>query len=474
MADENAAVEGLLNESAVVDTTGQVAEAAPEAEAEMPAVEASAPRAPLKTGTPRDVPRLMTRIFGTPLLIAPEKLDVILAALGPRLGIAAHPLTSEKEADFVGALLGIDSEEGDESATPYETTGDGIAVITVDGTLVYKSSWLGALSGLVSYSDINAALDQAIADPSIKGILLQIDSYGGEVNGCFDLSDAVFAARQKKPICAVAADDSYSAAFALASAASKLYVSRTSGVGSVGVVALHIDQSMADRMDGLKYDYIYSGDHKIDGNPHAPLTSPAREAIQAECDRLRMLFALSVARYRGLSVDDVLSTQAACFHGEGAVNAKFADAVGTPAEALAGLRGMIASLSPAAPAAPGLAVAAELPRVAAEKPEGPQEAKVIDLATVRAQVRGELVAEHGEIFELCRLAGRPEAAAEFICGGVSLADVRVQLQNRRAEVSDARRTTGHIMPDADVSNPQANAAGWDTALAKARGQRSKQ
>jgi capsid assembly protease len=437
---------------------------------------------PARVAAPRDLPRLMTRIFGTPLLIAPEKLDVIMAAIGPRLGITACPTRNDKEADFVGALIGLQApaDGEDESTVPYAVTNDGIALIGIEGTLVYKSSWLGALSGLTSYSDVQAALDKAMADPAVKGILLLVDSYGGECNGSFDLSDAIFAARQTKPICGVAADDAYSAAFLTISACSKVYVSRTSGVGSVGVVALHIDQSAADKERGLKYDYVYSGERKIDGNSHGPLSTPARDSLQAECDRLRSLFAASVAKYRGLSADEVMGTEASCFYGEIAIGAKFADAVGTPTDALTALRGLIASKSLAPPtsglsggshnvrkaittlAEAGLEMAAETDGPAT--PEAP-----IDAGALREKLRGEFAAEHSEIFELCKLAGNPEMAVAFVRSGKGLADVQKQLQDQRADASDARRTTGHIMPDAD--GPQANAAGWDTALAKARGQK---
>lgn len=463
------------------------AAAEPAAEpASEPSTEAS--RATIRVAGARDLPRVMTRIFGSPLLIAQEKLDVIMAAIGPRLSIKASPSSSDREADLIGMLIGMEkpADDEDDTSVPYAVTDDGIALIGIEGTLVYKSSWLGALSGLVSYSDIGAAVDKAIADPSVKGILLVVDSYGGECNGSFDLSDAIFEARQKKPICGVAADDAYSAAFLTISAASKVYVSRTSGVGSVGVVALHIDQSAADKERGLKYDYVYAGARKIDGNPHAPLSTPARDSLQAECDRLRSLFASSVAKYRGLSVDEVLGTEAGCYYGDQAVTAKFADAVGTPADALAGLREMIAKKDQGTGAAPILSAEVPAVPVSAEIPAASKaDAKVarhvvrdsvrtlaaskgnqvVDLDAVRKEVRGEVAAETTEILALCKLAGHPEMAADFVQAGQSVAQVRTELQNRRVAVSDARRTQGHIMPDADTTDPQTAAAGWEKAFA---------
>ncbi|MBL6852356.1 MAG: S49 family peptidase [Alphaproteobacteria bacterium] len=409
-----------------------------------------------------DLPRIMTRMFDTPLMIAKGKLDVIMAALAPRLGLGAQPAVA-LAAWFDDGSDDDEDDDDDDEDKPYDVTPDGIAVICVDGTLVYKSSWLGALSGLTGYGDVRASLDAALADPAVKGILLQIDSYGGEVNGCFDLSDAVFAARQVKPVYGVAADDSYSAAYALLSACSKVFVSRTSGVGSIGVVALHVDQSGADKMEGLKYTYITAGAHKADGNPHGPLSDQAETAIQAEVDRVRGLFAGSVAKYRGLSADAVLATEAACYHGELAVAAGLADQVGTPDDAMAALRADLARA-----AAPVMGAIPAMPSPTSAAP-----AEVVDLSAMReklrGEVRGELMSDAREIGELCKLAERQDLAAQFIAEGLSLAAVREKLQTLRADASDARKTVGHIQADAGLNTTQHIKDSWATAHAQAQG-----
>jgi ClpP class serine protease len=447
--------------SALIDTIDKKEGKDPETPAENRGEggnEASAVASPVPKVTARtDLPRMMARIFGTPLLVDASKLEVILSALGPRLGLSSATVDPQK----MKALFG-DDDEGDDPLVPYEITPDGIACIGVDGTLVYKTGWLGALSGLTSYSDVRAAVDKAVSDPSVKGILLEINSYGGEANGCFDLSDAIFAARGAKPLYAVAADDSYSGAFALASAASKLFVSRTSGVGSIGVVCCHIDQSAADKQDGLKYTFVYSGDRKIDGNPHVPLTSPAMEAMQAESDRLRMIFAESVARYRGISVDAVVATQAAKYFGANAVAANLADAVGTPNDALNALRAEIASRAQIAK--PPFTAAEGAPATSATS-AAEETAQVIDLASERLRITGEAVSTHAEIVELCALASHPDLAAGFIRKSTSIADVRKELQTLRARASDALAVTGHIMPDAGGTDAQQAAAGWTKAFA---------
>ena len=117
----------------------------------------------------------------------------------------------------------------------------GIAVVPVYGTLVRRALGLDAASGLASYSELGAMLDAAAADPDVSGILLDIDSPGGEAGGVFELAQRVRAADAIKPVWAIASDSAYSAAYAIACAASRVFITQTGGVGSIGVIAMHVD-----------------------------------------------------------------------------------------------------------------------------------------------------------------------------------------------------------------------------------------
>ena len=143
-------------------------------------------------------------------MIQPQKLSVILQAIGPRLGLPA----GEIEIAGLGAPLiarmpideGDDPDEMDDAARnqkPYLVTPEGVAVIGVSGTLVKKASWLDAVSGMQSYESIRADFQDAVRDPRIQGILLDVDSPGGEVGGLFDLADEIYNARAEKPCFAI-------------------------------------------------------------------------------------------------------------------------------------------------------------------------------------------------------------------------------------------------------------------------------
>ena len=206
-----------------------------------------------------------------------------------------------------------------------------IAVVSVVGTLVGRSGYLDAASGLVSYADIGDAIAAAMADPTVRGVILDVDSPGGEVGGLFDLVEQIGAikARASKPLWAVANENALSAAYAIASAADRLYVTRTGEVGSIGVVAVHVDESGADAKAGLAWTFVFAGERKVDGNAHEPLSERARATIQADVDRLYGEFCTLVAANRRLDVEAVRATDAAIYRGELAVRAGLADRVGT-------------------------------------------------------------------------------------------------------------------------------------------------
>lgn len=280
-----------------------------------------------------DLPHLTSRVFGTPLLIARAKLEVILGVLAPRFaGGALEPLDPETDPPPLTSV-----------------TVEKIAVVSVIGTLVSRSGYLDAASGLQAYGDIADAIGAAMDDASVRGVILDVDSPGGEVGGLFDLVEQIQAIRSasSKPLWAVANESALSAAYAIASAADRLYVTRTGEVGSIGVVAVHVDESGADAKAGLSWTFVFAGDRKVDGNAHEPLSERARATIQADVDRLYAEFCALVAANRGLSAEAVRGTEAAIYRGTLAVRAGLADRLGTLDLAVAE---MAAELDRAAPA----------------------------------------------------------------------------------------------------------------------------
>ena len=263
----------------------------------------------------------LARLAGRPLALAPRQLDALLATA----------------VDGNAAALALDRTR--DAARAYEVTEGGIAVVPVIGPLVARHDWMSSLFGATSYGELGEAIESATADPAVRAILLEVDSPGGEVGGLFDLVERLGAIQKEssKPLWGVASEAALSAAYAIASAARRLYVTRTGEVGSVGVVAVHIDESAADAMAGLKWTLIHAGARKVDGNPHQPLSATAQADIQADVDALHGELVNLIASNRGLAPDVVRATEAAVYRGARGVEIGFADRVGTVDQALADL-----------------------------------------------------------------------------------------------------------------------------------------
>jgi len=279
-----------------------------------------------------DYPHLAQRLFNVPLAITPAKLEIVMAALADRFGLARLMRANGEIVLFDG-----DYDAGEPAhERPYEVI-ESVAVIPVQGTLVAKLGTLHPYSGMTGYDGIRANLALALADDSVRAIALDIDSPGGEVSGCFDLVDAIHAARGIKPMRAILTENAYSAAYALASACDSITVPRTGGTGSIGVIVAHVDFSKALTSAGITVTLITYGEHKADANDVQALADSAREHIQTDVDAVGELFVATVARNRGLSPAKVRATQGLTYLGAAGVEAGLADAVMAPDEALVDL-----------------------------------------------------------------------------------------------------------------------------------------
>lgn len=211
---------------------------------------------------------------------------------------------------------------------------NGILQIPVKGVLLHDFPY-AFYDYATGYDYIYRAALRGSQDPDVKGIALVEHSPGGEVAGCFDCVDRIVALRDAKPIRAFAHEMAYSAAYAIATSAPHIAVSKTGGVGSIGVVTGHLDASVALDKAGLKFTFIHFGKHKVDGNSTQPLSEDVKGRIQARIDKLGEIFVASVARNRGMDADKVRATEALTYSAEEAVEYGLADSIGSLDDALA-------------------------------------------------------------------------------------------------------------------------------------------
>lgn len=214
---------------------------------------------------------------------------------------------------------------------------NGFAIIPIAGTLINRYSY--GWSSLTGYNFIRNQLSMALADDDVKGIVFDVHSYGGEAAGCFELAAEIRASRAVKPSVAVVDSAAYSAGYALASAASKVVLTPSGGVGSVGVITMHMDMSKALEDFGLKVTLIYEGEHKADGNPFEPLPAAVKKSIEASIHVAYESFASLVADNRAMDVQKVRDTKSRTYRAEEAKSLGLIDAIATPSEAVRAFSG---------------------------------------------------------------------------------------------------------------------------------------
>lgn len=250
-------------------------------------------------GAPRRAyPNVVKFITDHPWAIQPAKLEAIADVVTARLNGGGHASFKAMEDDDV--IVRPHAAYG----PSYQRVG-ATAVIPVMGSISKRMNMFSDFSGGASIENIGRDLRAALADAEIDTIVLQIDSPGGSVYGVQELADEIFAARESKKIIAVADDLAASAAYWIGSAASEFIVTPSGEVGSIGVVAMHVDYSKALEAEGIAVTFIHAGDNKVEGNAYEPLGEDARAFMQKRVDEYYSAFTKAVARNRGATASDV-------------------------------------------------------------------------------------------------------------------------------------------------------------------------
>lgn len=260
----------------------------------------------------KTLPNVASLVFNQPLLITPQYAETITAVLADRIGYSAE---------------GLQINSGPAAKRSEKLLGRGTKVIPVVGSMSHRATGIEAMSGMQSYGAIQNSLQEALEDDTVKSILLDFDSPGGQVAGAFDLRDFIMENRGKKPMYALARDNMYSAAYLLGSATDKVFTTQTGGVGSIGVVMMHLDQSEKNTKEGVKPTFIYAGDYKVSGNPHQALDEATLKELQESVNDSYDMFVNAVAESRGIDEKLVRSTQARTYRGGKGIKAGLADGV---------------------------------------------------------------------------------------------------------------------------------------------------
>lgn len=402
-------------------------------------------------------PHLSSRVFNTPLLMHPGKLDAILAGIGDRL-LGQHIQLPPGLATAAANLLPADMF-ATTSATPHNDgymVADGVAVISAMGALVHRSRFDSAdCSSFLGYDELAAKLESAHADPAVHAILQVYDSPGGEVSGAFEYADRVLAMRGKKPMWAIADSMAASAAYLGGSAFEQLSVSATGYVGSIGVVMRHVDMSQRLKNEGITITDIFAGDRKVDGNAHQPLPPEVLARLQDEVNALYELFVQAVVRQTDLSAAAVRATQADIYRGQTAVNKGLAARVATTDQLIQELAALRARSYPAGPTArittadtQGATMSSTTPPTSGGQPAATTTTTTAQAHAANAAAQAYSQADLDTAVAAALAQGRAEGAA---AERARIADVRAQSLPGHQALIDTLAADGH------TTGPQAAA-----------------
>jgi capsid assembly protease len=272
---------------------------------------------------------IMTRLIHQPLLAMPEYAEAVMTVLAERVGV--EPIMSQDQlATFKRP-----------ARDPYVDREAGIAVLPLVGGLVHRSEYLNPSSGMTGYTAIQNTLKDFRDTRAVKGILIDVDSPGGEVSGLHELGEFIADMGKDKPVFAIANGLMASAAYWLASGASRIYAAPQAAVGSIGVLTMHIDKSKELERKGQKVTLIHAGRNKVAGNPYEALPDEVRAGVQARVDELYSQFVATVAERRGLEAKVIRKTEAGVFSPEKALEIGLIDGIATFGDAVRALQARV-------------------------------------------------------------------------------------------------------------------------------------
>ncbi|BBP82874.1 hypothetical protein PHLH8_25160 [Pseudomonas sp. Pc102] len=288
--------------------------------------------------------RASSLLFNQPLLVTPDVLDMGVRWANQTMNLnivnvgPPGALGLRKDGDDPGAQL-----ERIEERRRARVAQTGIEVIPVHGILVSRGGHMNPCETMTSYDGLRTSIQQAVADPMVERIVLDIDTPGGSATGAFELAASIRAMAQQKPITGIVNFMAFSGGYLIGSACSELVVSQTSGVGSIGVIASHLDRSrMEDRL-GVTVTTVYAGAHKNDLTPHEPISEQSLQLLNELVQESYGHFVDAVAEYRGLTAAQVRGTEARTYSGQAGIDAGLADRLQAPQDALDGIARAVAT-----------------------------------------------------------------------------------------------------------------------------------
>lgn len=275
---------------------------------------------------------VLTSLNGKPSLLSPAFQNQLADLLQDKSVISGTGFQRENK-EHMAAFFGGSSNYDYDRSYLYA---DGLAFIPVQGLLLNRVSFSGW--GITGYDYIRGAVNEAMSASDVKGIIFDINSPGGSAQGCFELSEYIASLRGTKPMMGFINANACSGGYAIASAIGNIQAVKSADVGSIGVYSMHMDVSKMFDDFGIKIEFVFAGEHKVDGNAYEPLSAEVRKDMQASVDDTYHQFTALVAANRSIEESAVVATQARVYSAEEAKTLGLIDNVASAEVAVASFR----------------------------------------------------------------------------------------------------------------------------------------
>lgn len=204
------------------------------------------------------------------------------------------------------------------------STGDRIALIRVEGVILDSQATVGELK---RFSE----------NPSVKAIVLRIDSPGGGVVPSQEIHDAVKRVRTKNNKAVIASMGSVAASggYYIAAATDRIVANPGTLTGSIGVIMETANVEGLLQKIGVEGVVIKSGKYKDVGSPLRKMSEEERGLLQTVMDDVHKQFIEAVAEGRAIELTDAQAlADGRIFTGRQAKEAKLVDELGDLEDAI--------------------------------------------------------------------------------------------------------------------------------------------
>ena len=178
-----------------------------------------------------------------------------------------------------------------------------VAGINLHGEIMTYVPSIGSDGDFASAEDILYQLEEAERTEHIKAVILEIDSYGGLPVASEEIANKIKS--MQKPVIAMIRSGAASGGYWVASAADRIFASKLSDIGSIGVTMSYLDESKLNDKDGYTWNSLSTGKFKDSGSDQKPLTAEERALFERDIQITFEQFIAEISANRKLSIEKV-------------------------------------------------------------------------------------------------------------------------------------------------------------------------